>query len=162
MSGEVTWRQVREFPNYRVSDHGDVDSRRRSGARGGLLKQTKAIVSGYLMVHFSDGSRTRFVAVHVAVAEAFLGPRPEGLQIRHLNGLQEDNRAANLAYGTQSENELDKVIHGTNRNASKTHCKRGHEFTPDNIYVPPGRNARLCRRCRAIRSAQTAAKLREK
>jgi hypothetical protein len=39
------------------------------------------------------------------------------------------------------------VIH----NAEKTHCKRGHEFTPDNIYSPPGRpEVRTCRACRTL------------
>jgi hypothetical protein len=31
-------------------------------------------------------------------------------------------------------------------NAAKTHCKHGHEFTPDNtIVVPLGRECRVCR-----------------
>jgi hypothetical protein len=33
---------------------------------------------------------------------------------------------------------------------SKTHCKQGHPFTPENTYVPPSRpNERHCRICRA-------------
>ncbi len=38
------------------------------------------------------------------------------------------------------------------RNAKKTHCDRGHEFTPANTYVPPARpHVRDCRACRVIR-----------
>jgi hypothetical protein len=29
----------------------------------------------------------------------------------------------------------------------RTHCKRGHEFTPENTYRPPSNNARVCRAC---------------
>lgn len=34
------------------------------------------------------------------------------------------------------------------KNARKTHCKRGHEFTEDNIYWIPNTNSRQCRKCR--------------
>jgi len=30
----------------------------------------------------------------------------------------------------------------------KTHCKRGHELTPSNLYVAPGDSKRHCRECR--------------
>lgn len=58
--------------------------------------------------------------------------------------------------------------HGLGRgyaNASKTHCKRGHEFTPENTYIKPtGRECRACARIhaknawarRAARKAQEA------
>lgn len=62
-------------------------------------------------VYWADG-RHHNRELHALVAEAFLGPKPEGLQVRHLNGDPLDNRAANLAYGTQRENELDKVRYG--------------------------------------------------
>jgi hypothetical protein len=31
-------------------------------------------------------------------------------------------------------------------NAAKTHCKRGHEFTPENTYIAPS-GSRSCRTC---------------
>lgn len=35
----------------------------------------------------------------------------------------------------------------------RTHCNRGHELTPENTYVPPSRNERVCRECQNIREA---------
>lgn len=32
-------------------------------------------------------------------------------------------------------------------NAAKTHCPRGHEYSPDNVYLDPRRNHRHCRLC---------------
>ncbi|WP_369497494.1 HNH endonuclease signature motif containing protein [Nocardia otitidiscaviarum] len=72
--------------------------------------------------------------VHRLVAEAFYGPRPSGFDTRHLDGDTRNNAASNLAYGTRSRNQLDSVQHGTQYEASRTHCSNGHEFTPENTY----------------------------
>jgi hypothetical protein len=47
------------------------------------------------------------------MAEAFIGPRPPGLQVRHLNDHKLDNYVWNLAYGTGKDNCADRE-----RNAS--------------------------------------------
>lgn len=52
-------------------------------------------------------------AVHQLVAEAFLGPRPAGQEVRHLDGNGLDNRRGNLAWGTRAENMQDSIRHGT-------------------------------------------------
>ena len=104
-----------------------------------------------------QGSRKVF-SVHVLVMAAFVGPRPEGAVTRHLDGNPLNNHLTNLAYGSQSENLRDAVAHGTHAHAKKTHCKYGHEFTPENTYIQPSRpNSRFCRTCKAARAraAQT-------
>lgn len=79
--------------------------------------------------------------IHRLVANSFLGPRPAGLDTLHIDGDKTNNAVTNLRYGTRSENELDKVRHGTHHHSAKTHCKSGHEFTPENTriaYRPDG------------------------
>ena len=36
----------------------------------------------------------------------------------------------------------------------KTHCKRGHEYTPENTYVEPGAGHRRCRTCRRMEAGR--------
>lgn len=69
----------------------------------------------YRVVHLSgggDSGRARRT-VHSLVAEAFLGPRPDGKVVCHRNGNTGDNRKSNLRYDTQSNNLLDRKQHGT-------------------------------------------------
>lgn len=70
-------------------------------------------------------------SVHVLVAEAFFGPRPTGMVVRHLNGDASDNRPSNLAYGTQSDNIADCFRHGTKTARSKPVLR---EMRP-NVYA---------------------------
>lgn len=43
---------------------------------------------------------------------AFVGPRPEKAEIRHLDGNPSNNTLENLAYGTARENKNDMIRHG--------------------------------------------------
>lgn len=87
------------------------------------------------------------------MAEAFLGPRPDGLVVRHLDDDRTNNRASNLAYGTASDNQRDSVRNGTQADIQKTHCPAGHAYDQANTYVDP----RGSRRCRACNRAQAKA-----
>lgn len=56
---------------------------------------------------------------------------------------------ANLCWNwTGVDNMQDRLVRGRNPNAVKTHCKKGHEYTPDNTYVY--NNMRSCKKCKAI------------
>lgn len=51
--------------------------------------------------------------VHTLVLEAFVGPRPNGMECRHFpDGSHENNRLDNLSWGTPKQNTADKESHG--------------------------------------------------
>lgn len=79
-----------------------------------LLKLCKTQL-GYPIVYLRNRGKKYAKKVHILVAEAFLGPRPDGHLIRHLDGNVSNNCPSNLAYGTPRENNLDRVLHGNTR-----------------------------------------------
>ena len=103
---------------------------------------------GYLRVNLCNNSKQELRYVHRIVLEAFVGEAPPGTHACHWNDDPEDNRLENLRWGTQSDNALDMVRNGEHNHARKTHCKRGHEFTPENTLRIRGSNRRTCRTCK--------------
>jgi len=109
--GEV-WLKVAEFPNYEISDHGNAWSIPRFRCRGGLLNPWLND-QGYLCVTLYRDGRLYKRKVHILVAVAFLGPRPEGQEVLHGPNGKLDNRASELRYGTHWQNNMDKFRDGT-------------------------------------------------
>lgn len=55
-------------------------------------------------------------SVHSLVAEAFIGPRPNGMLCCHNDGNPLNNHYKNLRWGTPKENQADRKRHGTYHN----------------------------------------------
>lgn len=154
MSAVERWAPVVGWEGlYEVSTHGRVRSLARPGhPHGRYLTPHLAKRGGYLSVGLTRSPKRITAKVHRLVAQAFLGPCPDGLMVRHLDGNPQNPRVENLAYGTASENQLDTVRHGTNFNKNKTHCPNGHEYTPENIrYTAARPGSRYCNTCLAMR-----------
>lgn len=163
-----TWRPVVGYEGaYEVSDLGRVRSLDRMvyAGRGREREHVGRVLSVHTGDKYSkvrlklDGDGGTTWNVHTLVALAFLGPCPEGAEVCHENGDAHDNRPANLRYDTHSANMHDRVAHGRDPLARRTHCGRGHEFTPENTFTRTGANesGRRCRACERARTERRAA-----
>lgn len=145
------WRPIPGYEGrYDVSDQGRVRSWLGHGVTPPpRILRTDPDRNGYQRVRLSTDGRKSIRMVHRLVLLAFVGPCPDGQEGRHRNGDNRDNRLANLGYSTHSVNILDKLAHGTHTNANKTHCPRGHAYTPENTRVQVKRTtaSRKCRTC---------------
>lgn len=162
------WRPVPDWEGlYEVSDLGQVRSLDRRVPvkdslgvwrlrlhRGRIL--TGWLRHGYPTIVLSrgrtaSGGEKRDVGIHILVLEAFRGPRPPGQEACHGPGGCADARLVNLRWNTKEANEADKRRDGTQHNVNKTHCSRGHEYTPENTRIRHQKNrpnpGRLCIKC---------------
>lgn len=98
----------------------------------------------------SDASTGRkHVLAHRLVYETMVGPIPEGLTLDHLCRVRRCVNPSHLEPCTLTEN-LRRGESPSARNARKTHCIRGHEFTIENTYMGRGHRGeprRYCRTC---------------
>ena len=118
------WLPVPEWEDlYEASDQGRARSlpRRVRGAlrRARVLKP--GIVKGYQQYILCRDGYRRQIKGHQLILLTFRGPRPDGMECRHLNGVRTDNRLVNLAYGTKLENARDKHLHGTMYKGERHH-----------------------------------------
>ncbi len=111
----VEFRDIAGDEGYQVGDDGSVRSlwgmgAQKPGAVWRFLKPCVSDKSGHLSVVLR---KRRHVQVHTLVLEEFVGPCPDGLECRHLDGCSNNNNLWNLAWGTHAENMQDCVRHGT-------------------------------------------------
>lgn len=136
MTSEV-WKPVPGFlGRYEVSTLGRVRSldrvvpkRNRWGREGttsfrGRVLSQKVRRDGYLEVALHDEGESRSWLVASLVALAFIGPRPEGMQVCHEDGKKDNARAANLRYDTPAGNNADKLLHGTLPRGESNHAAK--------------------------------------
>lgn len=105
----VRYLPVEGFPGYLVGSDGTL-WRRVSGAWREI--RASADNRGYRVASVLRPGRPRISKhLHSLVLTAFVGPRPPGMQCRHLDGDPRNCALDNLAWGTPKENGADKLAH---------------------------------------------------
>lgn len=145
------WRPVAGFRAgcYEVSDRGRVRSLDKLDRRGifhpGKVLKPDSTKDGHLRVTLCvDHARHRRF-VHRLMWEAFVGPIPDGMLIRHRNDVPDDNRLGNLDLGTVKDNVGDAIALGSHCGAA-THCPHGHRYDEANTCIKKD-GRRSCRAC---------------
>lgn len=113
------WKDIIDFPNYQVSNLGNVKNKRR----GNILKPKPVKKQyGYICyeVYISkDGGKQFHKKIHRLVAEAFI-PNPDNKpEIDHIDKNPANNHVDNLRWATRSENTLNTKVRSDNTSGHK-------------------------------------------
>lgn len=117
------WKPIAGYEGrYEVSDAGGVRSLDRISSGNHRAPQRRIsgkVLSpsrnnlGYLLVGLCDGAgAVKKAYLHHLVAVAFIGPRPDGLDVLHRDDDKGNCRRENLRYGTPTENAADAASNG--------------------------------------------------
>jgi hypothetical protein len=105
---------ITNYPNYRINTEGQI----YSISSGRFLDPYTPLDDSYSSVQLSNDSGHKLYPVHHLVAETYIGPRPEGLVIDHIDKNKTNNKVENLRYATYSVNNSNR-----SKNA-KVHTKK--------------------------------------
>lgn len=96
------WKQIAEYPEYAVSNHGYV-MRLTDGNkyRAFEIVIPHMLSIGYLAVNLYPSRDVGYI--HRLVIETFTGPCPDGYECHHIDGDKTNNRLDNLEWILKSE-----------------------------------------------------------
>lgn len=120
------FRVIQGFPRYAIDENGTILSVCSRNGRGNdrpwknatRVKPAKDSDGYYIVTLCQDGHK-QTVSIHTRVLKTFVGPCPDGMVCRHLDGNQTNNNVSNLAWGTPRENSQDMILHGTSNPGEK-------------------------------------------
>lgn len=147
------WRSIPGFEgHYEASNLGRIRSLKTYNRSQpvGVMRLHISGTSRYPRVTLSLDNRRHDRTVHSLVALAWLGPVPDGLQVRHLDDDPLNATIENLVYGTPRENIFDTVRSRRHKEVRKTHCSQGHLYDSANTRVDRA-GKRKCRACDRVR-----------
>lgn len=111
---EEVWRAIPSHPDYQASNLGRIASKRGHRNLPFVIMQPQKSRGAYHSVLLRDvNGKGEKRLVHRLVLETFIGPRPDGMECCHNNGVPTDNRLENLRWDTRKANGQDRIVHGT-------------------------------------------------
>ena len=107
------WRMINQFPNYSVSNLGNVMNNKTNKIMKLCLK------GGYYHIGLSNVKNRKNMKVHRLVALAFIDNPENKPEVNHINKNKLDNSISNLEWVTHKENMIHKsngLIYKSNKN----------------------------------------------
>lgn len=120
------WKDIPGFPGYEASSLGRIRSWLIANGRPGrsahprILKPGPGRSGGKKVTLVRSNGPRRSAPVHQLVLEAFVGPRPAGMECCHFPDRdRSNNRLSNIRWDTKLANAADREIHGTTARGEK-------------------------------------------
>lgn len=130
----MEWRTISGYPDYRISDEGQVYSMKRNR----LLTITDH-GDGYKTVALCKGGKVKHPLLHRLVFETFIGAIPSGCEVNHKDEDKGNNRLDNLEVITHWQNSIygtrSQRISQSNKKWRKSKGRAVWQYTSDGVFV---------------------------
>ena len=131
------WKSIPGHSGYYASNLGRIKSTDRyvkgpygskSFRSGKILKETLHSGGVYYIVNLNKIPRY----VHVLIMAAFVGPKPDKMDVAHLDGDASNNNLSNLKYMSRSDNNRQISTHG-HRKLTEEQVREIKRMAPDMV-----------------------------
>ena len=131
-----------ELQGYGVGHNGLI-----YGKNGIFLKYRNK--NGYNTVGLQINKKKKMFFVHRLVAEYFIAPKKDNLQVNHIDGNKQNNNFLNLEWVTASQNTKHAYDNGLNKNVilgiKKANSKQVRDMLTGIVY-DSAKDAAICKR----------------
>lgn len=106
-------KPIPNYPGYQITEDGRVWSDKSNWwLKVNIARFGRNKLIAYKIVNlFTAEKKVRVVPIYRLLIETFVGPRPEGMVCRHLDGDSLNDTLNNLCWGTYLENTQDMTRH---------------------------------------------------
>jgi hypothetical protein len=122
-STESSAPEIPGWPGYRATTGGSI-----LYFRNGRWRPLRTCVQDvYVQAKLRRNGKRSTLHVHKLILLAHVGPCPDGMVCRHLDGNPRNNRLSNLKWGTPLENAADTIRHGRTPRGSQIRAAKLRE-----------------------------------
>lgn len=108
------WKAIKGFDRiYDISNYGRLRTYRKSVKGQQIVCESPQKLmrpskdkNGYLIATLKRDGKNKYIKLHRAVLEAFVGECPVGMECCHKNDIKDDNRVCNLKWDTHKNNQV--------------------------------------------------------
>lgn len=105
------WKDIIDFEGiYQISSFGRLKSFKKD-KNGYILSNINKNGNYFSVVLEAKNKKTRYVRMHILVAETFISPRINNMVVNHKDSNKQNNNVLNLEWVTQKENTNHAIKH---------------------------------------------------
>ena len=121
----LEFRQISSLDNrYEINENGTIIRNCFTGRHIKIFLDTHHSKVGYYATFINYKGIVRRIMIHTVVAECWLGPRPEGFEIDHIDRNPHNNHYTNLRYVTHSEQMRNRILSPRIIEQAKLNCQK--------------------------------------
>lgn len=139
---ELKFKPIPSFDNlYEINENGTEIRNVNTGKPLKIILDMHHSDVGYYATFINFKGIVRRVMIHKAVAEAWLGEKPDGLEVDHIDRNPHNNDYHNLRYVTHSEQMKNRILSDRIIEQAKANCRKylvERVMKPVKIISPTG------------------------